>query len=59
MIYIDSVLEGIRPGGDLVRLDPKSGYCGVRDPAGVIRTFFRPTGGPEQWLDYFYGQLTP
>lgn len=55
----DGVLEGIRPGGDLIRLDPKSGYFGVRDPAGIIRTFFRPTGGPQQWLDYFYGQFPP
>jgi RHS repeat-associated protein len=55
----EGVLEGVRPGGDLVRLDPKSGYFGVRSSGGVIRTFFRPTGGPQQWLEYYTGQFTP
>jgi pyocin large subunit-like protein len=53
----DGVLEATRPGGDLLRFDPKSGYFGVRDPSGGIRTFFRPRGGPQDWLDYFYGQF--
>jgi pyocin large subunit-like protein len=53
----EGVLQGVRSGGDLVRLNPKSGYFGVRDSRGVIRTFFRPAGGPQQWLEYFYGQF--
>jgi pyocin large subunit-like protein len=53
----DGVLEGVRPGGDLVRLDPKSAYSGVRSPSGTIRTFFRPNGGPDEWLQYFYSQF--
>jgi RHS repeat-associated protein len=55
----EEVLEGIRKGGDLVRLDPKSGYFGVRDASGTIRTFFRPVGGQQQWLDYYSGQFKP
>ena len=54
------VLEGVRPGsGDLIRLDPKSGYFGVRSPTGVIRTFFRPRGGPSDWVQYFHDQFQP
>jgi RHS repeat-associated protein len=53
----DGVLEAIRKGGDLIRLDPKSGYFGVRGSDGVIRTFFRPQGGQQDWLDYFNRQF--
>jgi pyocin large subunit-like protein len=53
----EGVIEGIRPGGDLVRLDPKSGYFGIRSTDGAIRTFFRPDGGPSDWLQYFYRQF--
>ncbi|HEX4611365.1 MAG TPA: hypothetical protein VH092_24440, partial [Urbifossiella sp.] len=55
----EGTLEGIRPGGDLVRLDPKSGYFGSRGPDGVIRTFFRPDGGPADWLKYYREQFEP
>lgn len=47
-------VEGIRRGGDLLRVDPKSGYFGIRSPGGVIRTFFRPDGDP---LSYFRSQF--
>src|SRR5262249_16127852 len=53
----DGVLEGIRPGGDLLRLDPESRYFGIRSPVGTIRTFFRPDGGPNDWLQYFFDQF--
>jgi RHS repeat-associated protein len=53
----EGAIEGIRSGGDLVRLDPKSGYFGIRSGDGVIRTFFRPKGGPDGWLQYFYDQF--
>jgi hypothetical protein len=46
-------IEAVRPGGDLVRFDPKSGYFGIRSPQGVIRTFFRPEGG----IDYYNAQF--
>jgi pyocin large subunit-like protein len=53
----EGVMEGIRSGGDTVRLDPKSGYFGIRDSGGVIRTFFRPDGELQEWLNYFYKQF--
>jgi hypothetical protein len=53
----EGILEGVRPGGDLIRLDPKSGYFGVRTPDAIIRTFFRPSGGSSDWLHYFYDQF--
>ncbi|MCP4088095.1 MAG: hypothetical protein GY745_24085, partial [Actinomycetia bacterium] len=47
------VLQGYR-GTDLLRVDPKTGYFGVRSESGTIRTFFRPDGDP---VDYFWGQF--
>jgi RHS repeat-associated protein len=55
----EGAIEGIRPGGDLVRMDPKSGYFGIRSSTGAIRTFFRPSGEPSDWLQYFYDQFEP
>lgn len=40
------VLQKTRPNGDIVRVDPATGYYGVRTRGGVIRTFFRPDGNP-------------
>lgn len=47
------VFQGYR-GTDLVRVDPKTGFFGVRSQEGVIRTFFRPDGDP---VAYFWGQF--
>lgn len=47
------VLQGYR-GTDLVRLDPKTGYFGVRAQNGNIRRFFRPDGDP---VAYFWSQF--
>lgn len=47
------VLQGYR-GTDLLRVDPKTGYFGVRSQSGTVRTFFRPDGDP---VAYFWGQL--
>jgi RHS repeat-associated protein len=47
------VLQRTRPGGDILRVDPATGYFGVRTRDGVIRTFFRPDGDP---VAYFRGQ---
>lgn len=49
----DGVLEGVRPDGDLVRFDPRTGNFGLRSPQGVIRTFFRPKDG----MGYFREQF--
>jgi hypothetical protein len=46
-------IEAIRPGGDLVRFNSKTGYFGIRSPQGVIRTFFRPKDG----IQYYYKQF--
>jgi pyocin large subunit-like protein len=59
----DGAIEGVRPGGDTVRLDPKTGYFGTRSATGEIRTFFRPkdaTGDPANpvaWMQYFLDQF--
>ncbi len=45
------VIERAR-GTDLLRVDPKSGYFGVRTADGTIKTFFRPNGDP---VKYFWG----
>lgn len=50
------VLERVRPGGDVLRVDPRTGYFGVRSPDGAIRTFFRPDGDP---VAYFNKQFNP
>ena len=49
-------IEGIRKGGDLVRVDPATGYFGIRAPDGTIRTFFRPTDMSP--MDYFRMVMT-
>jgi RHS repeat-associated protein len=49
----EGVMQGLR-GTDLVRVDPKSGYFGVRSQEGVIRTFFRPQSDP---VAYFLRQF--
>lgn len=46
------VLERTR-GTDTLRVDPRTGYFGVRSQDGTIRTFFRPDGDP---LSYFWNQ---
>ncbi len=51
------VLEQTRPGGDLVRFDPSTGYFGIRTQGGVIRTFFRPSGNATQRLEYYRSQF--
>lgn len=38
-------------GTDIIRVDPATGYFGVRSQNGSIRTFFRPDGDP---VDYFW-----
>jgi RHS repeat-associated protein len=39
-------------GTDVLRVDPSTGYFGVRSQDGTIRTFFRPDGDP---VAYFWG----
>ena len=39
-------------GTDILRVDPSTGYVGVRSQDGTIRTFFRPDGDP---VAYFWG----
>ncbi|WP_433023397.1 RHS repeat-associated core domain-containing protein [Kribbella sp. CA-294648] len=47
-------IEGIRPSdGAIIRVDPVSGYFGVRSRSGSIITFFRPDGDP---MDYYWSQ---
>ncbi len=46
------VLEKTR-GTDKLRLDPDTGYFGVRTADDVIKTFFRPDGDP---MDYYLKQ---
>jgi len=48
------VLQGYRADGDLLRVDPSTGYFGVLSPNGTIRTFFRPDGDP---VAYFRSQF--
>ncbi|WP_146197287.1 RHS repeat-associated core domain-containing protein [Promicromonospora sp. AC04] len=48
----DGVMEKTR-GTDVLRVDPRTGYFGVRSQDGTIRTFFRPDGDPVQ---YYLGQ---
>lgn len=50
----NGVLQGYR-GTDLLRVDPKSGYFGVRTTGGNIRTFFRPDGDP---VAYYRSQFS-
>lgn len=50
------VLERVRPGSDVLRVDPRTGYFGVRSSGGAIRTFFRPDGDP---VTYFNKQFGP
>ncbi len=47
------VIERTR-GTDILRVDPSTGYFGVRSSDGTIRTFFRPTGRDP--VDYFWSQ---
>ncbi|MCP2256278.1 hypothetical protein LY13_005068 [Prauserella aidingensis] len=47
------VIERTR-GTDILRVDPNTGYFGVRSHGGTIRTFFRPTGRDP--VDYFWSQ---
>jgi len=51
-----SVLEKIRPNGDVVRYDPATQEFGVISKDGVIRTYFKPdpaVHGRATNLDYF------
>ncbi|WP_126132888.1 hypothetical protein [Acidipropionibacterium acidipropionici] len=41
-------------GPDIIRVDPTSGYFGIRSSEGVIRTFFNPDGNS---VDYFNRQV--
>lgn len=50
-------MEGVRAKGDFVRFDPQSGYFGIRTPEGIIRTFFRPSGGAAERFQYFLSQF--
>ncbi|MFD7025285.1 RHS repeat-associated core domain-containing protein [Promicromonospora sukumoe] len=48
----DGVLEKAR-GGDVLRVDPRTGYFGVKSQDGTIRTFFNPDGDS---VKYFLDQ---
>ncbi|WP_165547438.1 RHS repeat-associated core domain-containing protein [Kribbella sindirgiensis] len=49
-------IEGVRSSdGAVIRLDPSTGYFGVRSRDGIIRTFFRP----DDPTTYFLEQLSP
>lgn len=47
------VRQGKNQNGEIIRLDKKNGYFGVKTRNGRIKTFFRPNGDP---LNYFKGQ---
>ncbi|GAB2796547.1 hypothetical protein [Amycolatopsis magusensis] len=51
----NGVLEAFRANGDVLRVNPQTGYFGIRTKEGVIRTFFRPDGDP---LAYFIKEAT-
>jgi RHS repeat-associated protein len=41
-------------GTDLLRVDPQTGYFGIRAKDGTVRTFFRPDGDP---VAYFWEEV--